>query len=89
MSDDVASRMEAILAAKEKELADAKSKKTMVGDVMRNGGGAAAGAYVGWTVGSALAVPLAPFTFGLSALIPVAGAIAAGVYGHNKSKEID
>lgn len=80
--DDVIARMEALLAEKEK-------KDTAVGKVMKNGGGAAAGGYVGWTLGTAAAVALAPVTGGLSVLIPFAGAIVGGKVGHDMAKDVD
>ena len=88
--DDVASRMEAILAAKEAELEAAKAKKpTVVGKIMEQGGGAAAGAGLGWLAGGVAAVALAPLTGGLSILVAPAMAIAGGVIGHKASKDID
>jgi hypothetical protein len=87
--DDVADRMEAILAAKEAELEAAKSKETVVGSVMKNGGGATVGAGLGYAIGIPVAAVLAPFTFGLSAVIPFALGAAGGVVGHKASKKID
>lgn len=74
-----------------KQVMDEEKKKngTVVGDVMKNGGGALAGAAIGWTAGSIVAAAAAPFTFGLSVLIPPVVAVAAGVYGHKKSKDLD
>jgi len=89
MADDVAARMEAILAAKEAELEAAKKKRTVVGTVMENGGGAATGAGLGWLAGGVAAVALAPFTGGLSILVAPAMAVAGGVIGHKASKGID
>ena len=66
-----------------------KKDSTVVGDVMKNGGGALTGAAIGWTAGSLIAAAAAPFTFGLSVLIPPVVAVAAGVYGHKKSKDLD
>lgn len=63
-------------------------KESAVGTVMKNGGGAATGAYVGWTAGTVLGVALAPITGGLSALIPVIGAVVAGKVGHDLSQNI-
>lgn len=80
--EDVVARLEALLAEKEK-------KETAVGKVMKNGGGALTGAYIGWTAGSVLAVAAAPFTGGLSVLIPIVGAAAFGKVGHDMSKGID
>jgi hypothetical protein len=60
---------------------------TVVGEVMKEGGGAAVGAATGGlVVGPLIGVALAPFTGGLS--IPIAGAITfgsallGGVIGH-------
>jgi hypothetical protein len=95
---DVADRVEALLAAKEAELEAAKSKKTVVGTVMKNGGGAATGAVLGsiavapavvWGVGAVLA----PFTGGLSlgaaAALSAAAVVGTAVVGHKMSKDID
>jgi hypothetical protein len=96
--DEMLSRFEAILEAKEAELEAAKSKGTVIGQVMRNGGGAATGAVLGtiavapavvWGVGTVLA----PFTGGLS--LAAAGAITAAtvvgsaVVAHKMSKDVD
>lgn len=65
-----------------------KKDETLVGTLAKNGGGAAIGATVGWTAGGLAAAALAPFTGGLSVLIPVIGAVAGGMWGHNKSQDI-
>lgn len=78
MSDDLDARLKAL-----------EDKKTVVGDLMKNGGGAAIGAGLGYAVGVPVAAALAPFTFGLSAVIPFGIAVATGVYGHKKAKDLD
>lgn len=80
--NDLMGRLEALLAEKEK-------KETAVGTVMKNGGGAAAGAAVGYTAGTVAAVALAPITGGLSILVAPLFGIAGGVMGHKMSKDID
>jgi hypothetical protein len=81
--EDVVARLEALLAEKEK-------KPTAVGKIMKNGGGAVAGGYVGGTIGLAVGAALAPFTFGLSVpLAPILGAVVVGKLGHDMSKDID
>ena len=75
-----------------------KKKETVVGKVMKNGGGAATGAVLGsiavapavvWGVGAVLA----PFTGGLSlgaaAAISAAAVVGTAVVGHKMSKDID
>jgi hypothetical protein len=81
------------------EMADEPKKEdTVVGTVMKNGGGAATGALVGTAVVAPLAiwglgVILTPFTGGLS--LAAAAAVTAGavvgtaVVGHKASKKID
>lgn len=89
--NDVVARLEALLAEKEK-------KETVVGKVMKNGGGAFAGGVLGsivvapavvWGAGAILA----PFTGGLSlgAAAAVTAATIAGtaVVGHKMSKDVD
>jgi hypothetical protein len=96
--DEMLSRFEAILEAKEAELEAAKDKKTVVGTVMKNGGGAATGAVLGsiavapavvWGVGAVLA----PFTGGLSlgaaAAISAAAVVGTAVVGHKMAKDVD
>lgn len=87
---DVVARLEALLAEKEK-------KESVVGKVMKNGGGAVTGAWAG-SVAAPLVVGgigaiLAPFTGGLSvaaAAALTAGAVVGGaVVGHKMSKDID
>jgi hypothetical protein len=80
--DDMVMRMEALLAEKEK-------KPTAVGTIMQNGGGAAAGAAVGYTAGTVAAVALAPITGGLSILVAPLFGIAGGVMGHKMSKDME
>jgi hypothetical protein len=88
--EDMVARMEALLAEKEKG-------PSVVGKVMRNGGGAVTGAYVGsiaapLVVGAAAAI-LAPFTGGLSiaaaAALTAGAVIGGGVVGHKMSKDVD
>lgn len=79
---DPIERLEALLAEKEK-------KPTAVGSVMRNGGGAAIGATVGYTAGTVAAVALAPITGGLSILVAPLFGIAGGVMGHKAAKDVD
>jgi hypothetical protein len=81
--DDMVRRMEALLAEKEAK------KPTAVGTVMRNGGGAAAGAAVGYTAGTVAAVALAPITGGLSILVAPLFGIAGGVAGHTMAKDME
>lgn len=78
-------------------MADEK-KPTIVGEAMKNGGGAVAGGAVGAAIVAPLAVwgigiALAPFTGGLSAAAAAAitaGAVIGGAYvGHKKSQDID
>jgi hypothetical protein len=66
-----------------------EKKDTVVGTVMKQGGGAGLGAFAGWTIGSVIAVAAAPFTGGLSILIPVGVAAAGGVIGHKAAKDLD
>lgn len=68
-----------------------KKDETLVGTVMKNGGGAVAGVAIGGgVVGPIVGVALAPFTGGLSvALAPVILGAAAGWWGHKKSQELD
>ncbi len=78
------------LMAELKDMAEKnRKKKTVVGTVMENGGGATVGAGLGWLAGGVAAVALAPLTGGLSILIPPAMAVAGGVVGHKASKGID
>jgi hypothetical protein len=95
---DVADRVEAILAAKEAELEAANSKKTAVGTVMKNGGGAVAGGLLGVAVAAPAAVWVvgalaAPFTGGLSiaaaAAVTAAAVAGSAVVGHKMSKDMD
>lgn len=79
---DLMARLEALLAEKEK-------KKTAVGTIMENGGGAVVGTGIGWTLGGIAAVAAAPITGGLSVLIPPLVAVAGGVMGHKMSKDLD
>lgn len=65
-----------------------KKDETLVGTIAKNGGGAALGATVGWTAGGIAAAALAPFTGGLSVLIPVGMAVVGGVWGHNKAQDV-
>lgn len=80
--NDMVKRMEALLAEKEK-------KQTAVGTVMKNGGGAATGAAIGYTAGTVAAVALAPLTGGLSILVAPLFAVAGGVAGHKMSQDIE
>jgi hypothetical protein len=66
-----------------------KKGKSITGEIMSQGGGAVTGAAIGWTAGSIVALAAAPFTFGLSVLIPPIAAVAVGVYGHKKSQDLD
>jgi hypothetical protein len=70
-------------------MAEEKKKKTAVGSVMENGGGAAIGATVGYTAGTVAAVALAPITGGLSILVAPLFGIAGGVMGHRAAKDMD
>ena len=78
------------LMAELRKMAEAnKNKSTVTGDIMKQGGGAVVGAGLGYAVGIPVAAVLAPFTFGLSAVIPFALGAAGGVYGHKAAKKID
>ena len=66
-----------------------EKKPTVAGEIMKHGGGAAVGAGLGYAVGSVAAVALAPFTFGLSVVIPFALGAAGGVMGHKAAKKFD
>jgi hypothetical protein len=79
-------------------MADEPKKETVVGSVMKNGGGAVTGAVVGTAVVAPLAIwglgiVLAPFTGGLSvaaaAAVTAAAVVGTAVVGHKKSQEID
>jgi hypothetical protein len=65
-----------------------KKDETLVGTLAKNGGGAAIGATVGYTAGGVAAIALAPFTGGLSALIPIGMAVVGGLWGHNKAQDV-
>jgi hypothetical protein len=88
--EDIVARMEALLAAKEKE-------PSFVSKAMRNGGGAVTGAFAGSVVAplvvGGVAAILAPFTGGLSvaaaAALTAGAVIGGGVVGHKMSKDID
>jgi hypothetical protein len=67
----------------------AKPKKTIVGEIAANGGGAVAGGYIGYVAGSALALVAAPFTGGLSLVIPPLLGVGGAVYGHQMGKKVD
>jgi Mg/Co/Ni transporter MgtE len=81
----------------EMEMADEPKKEdTVVGTVMKNGGGAATGALVGTAVVAPLAiwglgVILTPFTGGLSlaAAVTAGAVVGTAVVGHKASKKID
>jgi hypothetical protein len=90
--EDMVARMEALLAEKE------KGKETVVGTVMKNGGGAVTGGLIGGAVVAPLAVwavaaAAAPFTGGVSlgvaAAITAGTAVAGAVIGHKASKKVD
>jgi hypothetical protein len=70
-------------------MAEEKKKKTAVGTVMENGGGAAVGATIGYTAGTVAAVALAPVTGGLSILVAPLFGIAGGIFGHKASKDME
>lgn len=83
--------------AEMKAMMEERNKKSMVGKVMKNGGGAVAGGYLGslaapLVVGAA-GVLLAPITGGLSvaAAAALAGATVVGgaVVGHKMAKDVD
>jgi hypothetical protein len=88
--EDMVARMEALLAEKEKS-------PSVVGKVMRNGGGAVTGAFAGSVVAplvvGGVAAILAPFTGGLSvaaaAALTAGAVIGGGVMGHKMSKDVD
>jgi hypothetical protein len=66
-----------------------KNDDTLVGTVMKNGGGAATGAVIaGGVLGPIVAGVLAPFTGGLSLAIPPLMAVAGGIWGHKESQKI-
>lgn len=66
--------------------------ESVVGTVMKNGGGAVTGVVGGVVVANIVGIALAPFTGGLS--IPVANALAlgggilGGVIGHNAAQKV-
>lgn len=67
-----------------------KKDESLVATAMKNGGGAVTGAVVGGgIIGPVVAGVLAPFSMGLSVLIPPALAIMGGLWGHKKSQELD
>jgi hypothetical protein len=79
-------------------MADEPKKDTVVGTVMKNGGGAAAGALVGTAVVAPLAIwglgiVLAPFTGGLSvaaaAAVTATAVVGTAVVAHKKSQDIE
>jgi hypothetical protein len=78
------------LMAELKAMAEAnKKKRTVVGEIAANGGGAVAGGYIGYVAGSALALVAAPFTGGLSLVIPPLLGVGGAVYGHQMGKKLD
>jgi hypothetical protein len=70
-------------------MAEEKKRKTAVGTVMENGGGAAVGATLGYTLGTVASVALAPVTGGLSILVAPLFGVAGGVMGHRAAKDMD
>jgi hypothetical protein len=75
-----------------------KKEETVVGTVMKNGGGALTGGAIGVAVAAPVVVwglgtVLAPFTGGLSlvaaAAVTAAVGVGGAVYGHKLSKKID
>ena len=79
-------------------MAEEKPSETVVGTVMKNGGGAATGAVVGAAVVAPLAiwglgVVLAPFTGGLSlaaaTAVTAAGVVGTAVVAHKMSQKIE
>jgi hypothetical protein len=75
-----------------------KKDKTVVGEVMKHGGGALTGGAIGAAIAAPVAVwglgiVLAPFTGGVSlgvaAAVTAAATVGGAVYGHKLSKKID
>jgi hypothetical protein len=79
--NDMVARMEALLKKEE--------KKTAVGTIMENGGGAVVGGTLGYAAGTVAAVALAPITGGLSILVAPLFGVAGGIMGHKASKDME
>lgn len=74
-----------------------KKDKTVVGEIMKHGGGAAVGAATGavasapviWGLGAALAPLTGGLSLGVATVIQLGMTVAGGVAGHKLSKKID